>query len=364
MPEASILDDVKAAATEIETGVAPEPAPSPEPAPTPEPAPEPTAAERARDESGRFAKQSEKPRETLKLKEKQPAAPAPSGPESTGIKPPEGVAATEGQAASKPGEEPIAAPMEWKGLAKTQWNKLPRSIQTEITEKLASFDERAQSFANLERAVAPHREVLTRDAGSVESGIGQLMEFYQLYLQRPVDLAHHILRSRGIDPRQAFGQQSQPAEGQGQQPPSTAQDIRQLLEQTVQRYVAPIQQRFQQTEEQQLTQTIQSFAADPRYPFFNDVKVQMGQLMQAGMATSLADAYDKAVKLNPAIQSHLDAQRTEDATKAKAAEAAKAKAAAAASLRGSPLPGVTPGATDKGASVLDDVRAAAAELAG
>jgi hypothetical protein len=91
----------------------------------------------------------------------------------------------------------------------------------------------------------------------------------------------------------------------------------------------------------------------------------MGQLIQAGMAKNLPEAYDKAVRLNPAIWSALEKQQAEEAKGAQAAEAEKARRAAAASLRGSPLPnGNAGGGAGSNASVLDDVRAAAAELSG
>ncbi len=326
------------------------------------------AADRVRDEQGRFAKSEEgrgKPkdvsRETLTLKDKK----SPESPQAAPPVPQEQAAAAAPTPAAAPGtpkDEPIAPPSEWKGAGKVQWNKLPKAIQSELRETYESLSQSREAMAPLEQAIAPYRDEWTRVAGSPASAISQLGEFYKLYVENPVGLIQHIARTRGID---LGGGQGQPP-AQGGTPPA-APDINSLIRQAVQQEVAPIQQHFKQTADQQLDSIIQSFAADPRYPYFNDVKVQMGQLMEAGIVPmgNMAAAYDKAVKLNDAIQAQIQASKAEEAKGNQTAEAEKARRAAAASLRGSPLPnGHAGGGAGSGASVLDDVRAAAAELSG
>jgi hypothetical protein len=77
----------------------------------------------------------------------------------------------------------------------------------------------------------------------------------------------------------------------------------------------------------------------------------------------MQEAYDQAVWANPVIRQHLTAAQAEEAKKASTAAAAKARQASSASLRGSPLPNGS-GAPSRGATVLDSVRAAAAEIEG
>lgn len=318
---------------------------------------------RARDESGRFAKAEEgKPRETLTLKEKPGAEQQPDG----GQKPSQPVTDASAQGgvnkSDQPGGDkpaPILAPTEWKGLAKTRWEKLPREVQAEIVERHQAAEQRVAAYAPIEQAIAPYREAWMRDAGSVEAAIGQLGQFYRLYLDKPYELIHHIARTRGIDLGAPQGQQPP----QGGAPPQ-APDIASLVSQVVQQHIAPIQQRFAQDENQQLNDTISAFASDPKHPFFQDVKVHMGQLLQAGAAKDLNEAYDQATWANPMIRAHLLAAQSEEAKKQQAAEVEKARKAQSASLRGSPLPGGGNAAANGSASVLDDVRAAAAEIAG
>lgn len=358
----NLLDDVRAAAAQLERGddvradvsdtrdVARDDAPAEKSGDQDR---ERTAAERARDEQGRFAKAEEgKPRETLKLKETpaehrvevKPDAPAPI----TGSQP--------DPVSDRPA--PIAAPVEWKGSAKVKWDRLPREVQAEIVERHTAAEQRAAQYAPLEQAITPYREAWVRDAGSVEAAIGQLGQFYRLYLDNPAGLIQHIAATRGIN---LGSPQGQPAPQGGA--PQPAPDIASIVKQVVEQQIAPIQQRFAQDENQQLNDTISAFAADPKHPFFQDVKVHMGQLLSAGTAKNLGEAYEQATWANPAIRAHLLAAQSEEAGKARAAEVEKAKKANAASLRGSPLPGGGNAAAANGsASVLDDTRAAAAEV--
>ena len=313
------------------------------------------AAQRARDEAGRFAK-TDKSRETLTLKEK-PAVEtgipvskdaAPQTVQENGTQP----------AGDKPA--PIPAPVEWKGSAKVKWDRLPREVQAEIAERHQATEQARAAFAPVEQAIAPYKEAWMRDAGSVEAAIGQLGQFYKLYLDNPVGLIQHIARTRGIDLGAPPGQQ-QPQGGA----PQPAPNIDSLVAAAVQQHLAPLQERFAQTENQQLQDTISAFAADPKHPFFQDVKVHMGQLLAAGTAKNLDEAYEQATWANSTIRAHLLTQQQEQSKAKQAAEVARARAAQAASPRGSPLPGGGNAAAANGsASVLDDVRAAAAEIAG
>lgn len=350
----SLLDDVRAAATEL-AGAADPPA-----AATTAEAPATTdtteAPGRARDEHGRFApKATDDERPTLTLKEKPPvdpaAVPAPNGEDKTAAPP---------TAADQTKAPEIPAPVEWRGAAKTKWARLPREVQAEIAERHTAAEQRAAQYAPLEQAIAPYREAWTRDAGSVEQAIGQLGQFYRLYLDNPVGLIQHIAATRGINLGAPQGQQ--PPQGEAPQPPP---DIASIVKHAVQQEIGPIQQRFVQTENQALNDTISAFAADPKHPFFQDVKVHMGQLLQAGAAKDLNEAYDQATWANPTIRAHLMAQQQDETKKQQAADVAKANAARAASLRGSPLPGGASGSGGQNSnSVLEDVRAAAAENAG
>jgi hypothetical protein len=193
------------------------------------------------------------------------------------------------------------------------------------------------------------------------------MQFARMSVDNPVQLAEHILRSRGMDPRQVFaGQQVPPGAAPAQ---AQAPDIQAHVAQLVQQAVQPLLAQAEQQQSQQLQSTISQFGADPKHPFFNDVRVDMGVLIDASIKRNqpitMDQAYEQATWANPAIRAHLLEEQRESAEKAKAAEVAKARDAIRTSVTGSPLPGVgLNGKGDPKASALDDVRAAYSELSG
>lgn len=353
--ERNLLDDVRAAMTEVETAA--EPAPiaredDPEPVDLTQ-QPSETAqqkADRVRDEAGRFAKET-KPRETLKLKE----SPAPAE------KPADvSVSATPAVAAGAPGapDEAIAPPAEWKGAGKVQWNKLPKAVQAELRDTYQGLAASRAEIEPLSAAITPYKQAWERDAGSVPNAIAQLGQFYQLFLTNPRGLAQHILNVTGTTLGAPQGQA--PAPEATQQAP----DIASLIAQVVQQQVAPITAHFQQTENNQLQSTIDAFGSDPSHPYFQDVKVHMGRLISAGAAKDMQDAYDQATWANPVIRQQLLEAQSEAAKATQAAQVAKARQASAVNLSGSPIPGALNGAGTKGQSVHDAVRNAFAEAEG
>lgn len=321
---------------------------------TPDPAAtaptEPPASGRERDEAGRFKAKEQAERPILALKEK-PAEPQPS-PTSTPATPP---AAT---TTEQPKTEPIAPPAEWKGAGKVKWDRLPREVQTELRDTWQALAAERAEVAPFRELIDSHKQLLVNETGSVQAGMTQLFAFARMSVDNPVQLIQHIAAQRGIDLRAAFAGQPQPGPQQSQ--PGPTADVAQLVQQALQ----PILGQFQQQSLQQEIQKIEAFRADPKHPYFTDVAPRIEQLLKAGAAKDLQDAYDQAVWADPTIRQQLMAAQAEEAKKTQAAEVEKATKARAASLRGSPLPGASPGGGSQSGSVFDDVRAAAAELAG
>lgn len=326
-----------------------------EQAPVEQPAEQPVG-ERARDEHGRFAKAPEegKPRETLTLKEKAPkegpsvASPPPAAPQ----------AGPSAAAAPKPDAPP---PIDWKGEAKINWPHLPKPIRDTLSATWEGLQAERAAVAPYRELIDSHKDLLVRESGSVENGMRELFAFARLSVDNAPALIQHIARARNIDLRQLVGQPAQQQGPQdGQQP-----DIASLLKQAVQAQLQPLLDQQAQQTNQQISQTVDAFRADPKHPYFEDVRVHMGHLLRAGVAKDMQDAYDQATWANPTIRAQLQSSAAEEAKNTQAAEAERARKAAAASLRGSPLPGAAAnGSGNQNSTVHDDVRAAMAELAG
>src|SRR5215831_10693565 len=92
---------------------------------------------------------------------------------------------------------------------------------------------------------------------------------------------------------------------------------------------------------------IQKFAEKAEH--FEEVRPVMKQLIEAGMADGLQDAYDKAIRLNPDLFAKIDAAQKAEAEKAnrKAADEAAKRAKAAAVSPRSGTPGATSAANAK-----------------
>ena len=309
-----------------------------EPTEPPQP-PEPrTDRGDGRDATGKFVGKpavESQPRETLTLKPKEPAQADPK--------------------AAKPADpQDVPPPLEWKGEAKVNWTRLPAPIRATLRETYETLQKAQAEVAPIKELIDLEREFLVREAGSVPEAFRQMTQFARMSVDKPVELALHILQRRGIDPRTVFG--GQPVQQNGTQP--QAPDIRSYVAQAVQQALQPIQAQVQQREEQQHISTIDAFAADPAHPYFNDVRVQMGALMKSGQAVTLQDAYDQATWANPSIRQALLAQQAGDAANAKAREVEAARKAALLSPSGAPVHGSNSVIGDSDGSIRGDLMAA------
>jgi len=353
---ADVLETVNAAYEGLanETPEAPPPA-ADAPVTTSDAPPPETAeqkAERARDEAGRFAKEPKEKRPTLALKK----PPAPDTPTAPGAPTPSPVVAAQPVA---PEVQKIAAPQEWSGLAKVRWDKLPVAVQQEIVSHEQARAATVSDLAPVRELLDVNREFLVNQAGSLPAAMQRLMYFARMSVDNPPQLIRELAQATGVNlAALANGQQSAP----GQQQPQDDIDAR--LARALDARLQPFMAQAEQQQTQQLESTINQFAADPKRPFFNDVRVHMGQLIQAGAAKSLEEAYEQATWANPTIRAHLLEEQREATEKANAAQVQKARQAQRASVTGSPLEGAQPAGGRSKGNVRDVVAQLYDDLSG
>ena len=107
-------------------------------------------------------------------------------------------------------------------------------------------------------------------------------------------------RQLGIDPSTA---QNSPA-------PSTAQDIPEPLRPVLDQFgndLSAVKQEIQNFRGERISQELSTFAKDK--PHFEKVRVIMGQLMSAGLASDLDSAYQKAILHHPEVSAQIEAER-------------------------------------------------------
>lgn len=292
--------------------------------------PEPEAKGPVREPDGKFAK---------KEAPETPAAAAPAAPKAPAALP-EGQGAT--PAAETPPRPQIRAPQGLKSELKTEWEKLDPKWQGEIDrlEKAAKAGiEKHAGMANMGQTllaeIQPY-EAMIRGAGATpQQAVRELFRTeYQLRTGTPAQKAQLIFRLAqhyGID-------MSGIAQGQAPQVDPNVTALQQRLDQMERQRQQEAAQRTN-AESAHVTSTVEQFAADPKHEHFEDVRVQMGVLLESGAVKTLDDAYDQACWANPTIRAKLiesQAKEAEAKRKADEREAVQAKKAAAVSVRGAP----------------------------
>jgi hypothetical protein len=306
------------------------------------------AAERVRDEKGRFAAKVEEPAKVEAKAVEQPKLE---------------VAA---QAAAPAGVEPVVTdatlrpPPGWSPAAKVAFAALPPEVQQSVAKRedevnkgfaklaeykpLERFAEMArQSGTTLDRALENYtgiEQALRRD---FVAGIGNLCQRQGV---DPVALANVILARNGVTPTQP---------GEAGAAPQANQNAQRVDLSPIMQKISALENHIQQQQSQGVQSEIQRFASDPKNTFFDNVKEQMGHLINAGVAADLADAYDKACWANPEIRGLLIKQQSAPSDQSAAAKAATQARQAAKSITGSPIAGASKGGP--ALSIEDEIRA-------
>jgi hypothetical protein len=334
---------------------------APEPAAPEAAAPDAVSAEpvagQERDEHGRFKPKTQE---------------AQAGAETATPEPEQETAAT---AEPEPQPGTIRIPHALPAPLKAEFGELPekwREAFIKQEDSIKAFkDEQAPKAARLNRydeIIGPHLDKW-RYAGLDEfTGIQTLIAAQNLLERNPVEGLVHIARSYSIHPQQiaqALGlpQTAQTTGTEGQPAPTAQPDLSAALQPYLQR-VQTLEQRLeqsaqatQQAEIDRLTAEVEAFQNDPANIYFHNVEADMVTLLQAKAATSLKDAYEKAIWASPEIRPLLLKAQSAAEAKKPADDAARAKAAAAKQASGSLTGAPSPGAQAPKAGSLGSIRA-------
>lgn len=235
---------------------------------------------------------------------------------------------------SQPATNP--PPKTWRPDALLEWEKLSPTVQAEVLKReedmfkgLEGYKAEAIVGRELKTIIAPYEEVFKQHNVNP-------MQTMQGLLQ-----AHMVMSTGTPEQKQAVFQQIVSA--YGLQNPEDAPYI--------DPQISSLQNKINQLESQlmgftnqsrvaQLQQTkseVDSFAADPKNAYFDDVASDIAQLLKSGVAKSLPEAYEKAIWANPVTRAKETARLLTESEAAKQLELDKkteeAKAAAAANVK-------------------------------
>lgn len=305
-------------------------------------------AKRARAADGKFTKLEEG------------AAKEPATPKST----------PEPEANAQPtASKPVGPPSGWSKEAKAVWDQLPEAVKADAVRREAEvskgFDEyrtKTSQLTEISQALEPLKPILQQSGIQSEAqAVKRLIEWEGAFRNPATRLQafQNLAQTYGVDLSTLV-----PSSQSGS--PSSAQDIPDNLRPVVQE-VQSVKAQLQSFEQQQVAAQLKAFA-DNGHPHFEAVRGTMAQLMQAGIATDLEGAYQKAIALNPELSAQIraedEARRTEEAERLKA-EKARQAAQAAVSPSGRPPVGQTstPSASPrKGAGVRESILASVKAL--
>jgi hypothetical protein len=266
--------------------------------------------------------------------------------------------------ADKPGADPRIdrAPQSWKGDAKKVWAELPLNVRQEVIRRERDATRILQESAEVRQRVDAMREVImphmdrinTMYQGNAVTAINNLLGVERVLVSgdpaAKVSLVANMIKHFGIDlvslDRALVGQPMTPEVEQ-------QSSIEKLLEQKLapfQQFIQSQQQREQQQRqqtEQEVAHTVESMATDPNFPYFNEVRADMADIIEMGsrrgVAISLEQAYARAVRMNDeTYQASSGRESSQAATQAalQAHQAAQKAKGAAVSVSGSPsMPG-------------------------
>jgi len=240
------------------------------------------------------------------------------------------------------------APASWKGDAKKVWADLPEAARAEVIRRERQVDQTLRETAqarniveDMQRTVAPYQARLQELGTSPAQMFNNLMQAEVALAHgsqsQKADLIANLIQQYGIDVQQLDSALSARLNGR-QAPQQQSDDIEQRVQQLLAQRLAPIEQRMQveqQTQQEEIAITIEQMANDPAYPYFQDVREDMADLIEIkaarGVYISLQQAYNTITGNTP--QAAAQAQRT--SLKQANATALKAKSAAV-SVGGSP----------------------------
>lgn len=330
----SVRDELLAAFDVLEKGDAGVTEPAAPTTTTEKPDATPARPAQNRDEGGRFAPGHAETKDAAK-----PAVPAPTAAQPA-VDPAAKPSASDAQNTDT---RPLDPPARWTKEEKEAFAKLPPEAQTILanrnkalegsyTKAMQEIAGERQKFAGIEEVVAPFREQWKRIGLDEKTAIKQVLETYNYAYTSPVEFIKWFANQRGIkigersaDPGTppAAGQPA-PAAQSSTLPPEVQAEIKALRDEitNLRGGLGQTQQTLQQRQEaeqravwDQAARELQEFerAVDshgqPKYPFYDEVKVDMSRLItiasQNNEDLSLSDAYDRAIYARPDIRQKL-----------------------------------------------------------
>lgn len=249
--------------------------------------------------------------------------------EEAGAPPQTDAGQEEGGDPESPVEEAVgdaAAPSTWSKAAAEKWAGVDPAIKAEVLKReqdmfngLEQYKSRAEIGDRYESVIAEFKPILEAEQVDPVELFGNFAANHYLLSrgtpEQKLTIATNLMAHYGIDIEQV--QQRLSAQ------PAFNPEVEALKAEVaaLRQGVTTITTREQEAVRTSFQQQVEAFASDPAHPYFTEVSEDIAKLLKAGAATSLEEAYDKAVYANPVTR-----QKEIDRLTAEAASAAQAQA--------------------------------------
>jgi hypothetical protein len=257
---------------------------------------------------------------------------------------------------------PLKAPAQWKPNVREKWNGLPREVQEEILRRegdsmrlIGSVGHKIRLADEVAGHIQPFMETLQTNGVSPSSFMGDVFTTVSTLArgdaQAKAETIANIVQSYGVDVRIL----DQVLTSRLSAGPEVTEARR--LAARAQSVIQERQQETQQRGSAEAERALSAFAADPKHEFLDDVRDLMADLMQAGRAETLEDAYAAAIWAHPDTRKILLERQQQQRAQAKGQRAMAARRASS-SVHGTPTNGLAGAQLNPGASLRETLEAA------
>jgi len=261
--------------------------------------------------------------------------------------------------AQTPAPAAVKVPASWRPEAKAEFDKLPEIVKAEVIKReedilrgIGQYRAAADFGTTIANAMKPYEQAMRQHNIDPARHVGELFDIHQrLALGTPEVKQATLLalaKNFGITIPSAPSPAPAPEDSPWVDPEvrdlrAQMQQLQSLHTQLVDQQMRQEQARTQQQQlavRQQLSQELNAFASNPEHAFFDEVADDMAVLIQSGRAPSLKQAYELALRMNPAAQEKenlriaaKEASKKQDATAAAAAKTTAARNATGVNVK-------------------------------
>lgn len=199
--------------------------------------------------------------------------------------------------APKPAVPAADAPTRFAPDAKAAWASTPDPVKAEVNRAFREMETGLQQYQQRFEPLKPYMQMAEQAGTTVHDALERYTALEIALKDNPNAAINEIFRYAGVNPREWAAQIS------GQQPNQQAVVYEQTISQ-LQNEIMGLKHQFQNVnshiqtqQERAVLSEIEQFKS--QRPRFDDLQPMMVQMLETGFAQSLADAYEKAEKLNP-----------------------------------------------------------------